>query len=71
MSETRQRTRLEVDDEQFCKWCGKELSSWMLENEFDPFSDEPRKIELCGSCRYDQMKYGKAKGELQLTERFE
>jgi len=63
---TRPRTRLEVDDETYCKWCGVKLSDWLLENEVDPLSPADRKVELCGNCRADLVLYGAPKGELSL-----
>ena len=63
---TRPRTRLEVDDEEYCKWCGVKLPEWLLENELDPLSPAKREVELCGNCRADLVLYGAAKGELSL-----
>lgn len=45
----REGTRLEVDDERFCKQCGMELPESCFEHNYHPLGgDEPP--ELCGNC---------------------
>ena len=60
----RDDSRLESDDEKFCKWCGTELPDWLINGPIAGGSSGTDPVELCGSCVADDMKFGGPRGEL-------
>jgi len=70
-TQERSRTRLENDDERYCKWCGWELPDTCFEHDFHPLGETDEPPELCGSCLADEMLYGKPQGERTMEHRFE
>lgn len=53
MAVCRPNTRLEVDDPDFCKWCGKDISG--VRDELDAL-DMDSDIDLCGGCEAMKMR---------------
>jgi len=47
---TREHSRLEVDDERFCKNCGKELPEMLVNGPIAGDGTDTEAVELCGSC---------------------
>lgn len=62
MSAVRPNSRLEVDDEDFCKWCGKDISGVR-----EHLPDDEGEIDLCGSCEGNRWKL-KAKAVRKAEE---
>jgi len=60
----RQRTRLESDDNGYCKWCGCQLPKIMIDGPIAGAGTEYKAVELCGACKADELLYGMARGEL-------
>lgn len=52
MGVCRPNSRLEVDDPDFCKWCGKDVSG--VREELDAVG-ENSDIDLCGGCEAMRM----------------
>lgn len=43
-------SRLETDDEGYCKWCGKELPEMLVHGPIAGGDTEYAPAELCGTC---------------------
>ena len=60
----RDDSRLEFDDEKFCKWCGTKLPDWLVNGPIAGGNSSTPAVELCGSCVADDMKFSGPRGEL-------
>jgi len=60
----RDDSRLEIDDERHCKWCGTELPDWLVDGPIAGGDSDTDAVELCGSCVSDDMRFGMPRGEI-------
>jgi len=64
----RDDSRLEFDDERFCKWCGTELPEWLVNGPIAGGDSDTPAVELCGSCLADDMQYRMPPGEIDARK---